>query len=128
LPLQLFGLDRRLRASIFLGAALAAVAFLNDSGDLLVAPAGAGTAAGAAGPAGAAGALLLVRADSYAGERGWQWCRQSWGVRHCLHGCTTCSTLLQAWALFHHLALLYAVIPCTHIPACAFLLLWVLLL
>ncbi|WIA34924.1 hypothetical protein OEZ86_013208 [Tetradesmus obliquus] len=64
---KLFGLDRRLRASIYLGTPLAAAAFLNDSGDLLVAPAGAGAAAAAAGPAGAAGALLVVRGDSYAG-------------------------------------------------------------
>jgi hypothetical protein len=64
---QLFSPDRRLRASVYLGTQLAAVAFLNDNGDLLVAPAGAGAAAGAAGLAGAAGALMMVRADTYAG-------------------------------------------------------------
>jgi hypothetical protein len=91
--LQVFGLDRRLRASIYLGVELSAVAFLNDSGDLLVAPAGPGAAAAAAGPAGAAGALLLVRADSYAGGlvEACVWCMLLMLLITACVGCVSCA-------------------------------------
>lgn len=51
---QVYDRDRRLKASLYLASPLLAAAFLNDEGDVLVAPTGARQ-------------LLVVKADTYAG-------------------------------------------------------------
>lgn len=57
--LQVFDRDRRLKASLYLATPLAAAAFLNDAGDILVAPVGAKH-------------LMVVWASTYAGKHGHQ--------------------------------------------------------